>query len=538
VSRKIVLTLCHTTDWGIRLALHTGLACAVAVGSFTLVRSRWAHCAVITTSALTKRTLTLCTRWCWSSIPTIIKIMWLGGLIWATSGIQTLFNTPVGVPMNAPQAPIPLREQIFTTRTAYTIRREGSEGVASFAGSSSPHRLPDAVCDFLPHGWDDIAFNDAYEVTEEGWVLGNHPEVTRAEMMDLHELLKKNVDVFAYSLKDLKGCTMAKFTSKPETDVVAGSRRQRWSAVEQEVVDEKCNELFEAGFIRPAEQSDKITHIHACVVAAKKDSTGAWLEKRYCMDLRPTNQKTVKDPYVMPLPDQLFESMGRSKFFTCFDMRSGFLNHEIPRELQRHYAFWWKDNVWVYTRMPFGGINAPAHYQRVMDALIREAGVQKYVCCYIDDVVVHTNTVEEHKMVLEKLLAVFRKHQMYVHPKKTLVLAKGIEFLGHVLMPGSMGPHEAKIAAFKNLAEPKTVSDVRSLLGMLQFYCGYVAAFAHWIRPITELLQKGIAFIWGDAQFDRETSTLLGCLRSRCPIALGNGNLYRPQLLTVLHIDI
>ena len=82
VSLQIVLAMCHTTDWCTQLVFITGIASAVALGCVALVRSHWAHNTAITTSALTRRMLTLCTRWFFSAVPTIIKVLWLGGLVW------------------------------------------------------------------------------------------------------------------------------------------------------------------------------------------------------------------------------------------------------------------------------------------------------------------------------------------------------------------------------------------------------------------------------------------------------------------------
>ena len=371
---------------------------------------------------------------------------------------------------------------------------------AYFAGATTPHRLPDAISGLMPHGWSDIAYNDAYTVSPHGWVNGNHPSASPEQTARLNTVLEENVDMFAFTLGDLKGCTSSKFTAQPERPITQRSRRQRWSEAEQIVVDEKCNELKEFNFIRKAVSSDHVSFIHAAVVAAKKDSAGEWLEKRYCLDLRPTNEACGQDPYQMPLIDDLFDQMGKSIFFTTFDLRSGFLNILIPEELQRYYAFWWRGDIWVYTRMPFGHRNAPACYQRIMDEMIQEAGVQANVVVYIDDVVVHTTTVEEHEAVIRKLMTVFRKHQMFIHPKKTLLCSESVEFLGHRIHPGGISPHATKISAFRNLTPPTTQSGVRSVVGMLQFYNSYCPAFSALMAPINKLLRKDEPFVWGSEQ--------------------------------------
>jgi hypothetical protein len=227
----------------------------------------------------------------------------------------------------------------------------------------------------MPHGWSEIAYNARYKATEEGWVLGNHPDASDEDIDALHQLLVKNKEVFAYDLNDLKGCTMAEsiFQPKPASEVVGGSRRQHHSIMEQAVVDEKCSELRDAGMIRRATLEDGVTHVHPVVVAAKKDAEGNWLDKRFCVDLRATNAKCTPSQYLMPVPDELFKTMATSTYFSQFDMRSGFLNHTVPVDQQKYLAFYWRGQIWLYTRMPFGHTGSPQNYQMTMDSAVREA---------------------------------------------------------------------------------------------------------------------------------------------------------------------
>ncbi len=86
------------------------------------------------------------------------------------------------------------------------------------------------------------------------------------------------------------------------------------------LVDERCRELHEVGLIQPS-SSDFAA---AIVMPAKKDSTGLWTEKRMCEDYRPLNLVTLQDRYPMPIPEELFNSIGDSNIFTILDLRQGF----------------------------------------------------------------------------------------------------------------------------------------------------------------------------------------------------------------------
>ncbi len=83
------------------------------------------------------------------------------------------------------------------------------------------------------------------------------------------------------------------------------------------MVDEKCKELHDAGFIQPS----NFDFIAAIVMPAKKDSARLWTEKRKCRDYRPLNLVTPHDKYPMPIPEELFDSIGNSNIFTIVDLR-------------------------------------------------------------------------------------------------------------------------------------------------------------------------------------------------------------------------
>jgi hypothetical protein len=89
---------------------------------------------------------------------------------------------------------------------------------------------------------------------------------------------------------------------------------------EWELVDEKCKELHEASFIQPS-SSDFAT---TTVTLIKKDSVGLWIEKKMCGDYTPLNLVTPQDRYPMPIPEELFDSIGDSNIFIIVDLRQGF----------------------------------------------------------------------------------------------------------------------------------------------------------------------------------------------------------------------
>jgi hypothetical protein len=105
----------------------------------------------------------------------------------------------------------------------------------------------------------------------------------------------------------------------------------------------------------------------------KKDSAGLWTEKRMCGDYRPLNLVTPQDRYPMPIPKELFDSIGDSNIFTIVDLRQGFNQIVLAVKDRKKTTFHGSNKLWEWLVMPFGLKNAPIFFQRVMDHVLEGA---------------------------------------------------------------------------------------------------------------------------------------------------------------------
>jgi len=211
--------------------------------------------------------------------------------------------------------------------------------------------------------------------------MGN--QFTKKERDQVTNLLIKYENVFAFSMEDLGKCKTMQFFIDLRDETPIYRRRHRLSKHEWELVDERCKELHEAGLIQPS-SSDFAA---AIVMLAKKDSTGLWTEKRMCGDYRPLNLVTLQDTYPMPIPEELFDSIGDSNIFTIMDLRQGFNQIVFTTKDHKKTTFHGSNKLWEWLVMPFGLKNAPVFFQRVIDQVLEGADFLK---CYIDDVLVHS----------------------------------------------------------------------------------------------------------------------------------------------------
>jgi hypothetical protein len=172
-------------------------------------------------------------------------------------------------------------------------------------------------------------FNSIPCVSNYLFVMGNH--LTKKEGHQVTDLLIKYENVFAFSMKDLGKCKTMQCSIDLIDKTPMYRRRHRLSKHEWELVDERCKELHEVGLI----QSSSFNFATTTIMPAKKDSTILWIEKKMCEDYRPLNLVTHEDKYPMPIPEELFNSIGNSNIFTIVDLRQGFGKLCSPQRITR-----------------------------------------------------------------------------------------------------------------------------------------------------------------------------------------------------------
>jgi hypothetical protein len=190
----------------------------------------------------------------------------------------------------------------------------------------------------------------------------------------------------------------------------------------------------------------------------------------------------------MPRPDDLFQKISDHKFFTKLDMKSGFHQCRLGPDAQMKTTFWWGSKLYMYLRMPFGCKNAPAHFQELMEHELRD--FHECAVIYIDDVLIHSATPEDHIRDVSAVLDKLKSVGMFAHPGKSIIGTKHVEYLGFQLSPGAISAHAAKTKAIRALRIPTTVSELRSVLGYMNYYRCFVPRFSTLAGPLNELLKS------------------------------------------------
>ncbi len=126
--------------------------------------------------------------------------------------------------------------------------------------------------------------------------------------------------------------------------------------------------------------------------------------------------------------------------------------------------------------------------------------MRKFVEGFIDDLLIYSQTIEEHIQHIEEVLRRLRKAGLTVHPSKIKVCVQEVKYLGHIITPGHVRPNPDKIAAIKDFPAPTKVKNLQQFLGLAGYYRRFIPHYSEISKPLTRLLEKDAVWEWSPAQ--------------------------------------
>jgi len=151
-------------------------------------------------------------------------------------------------------------------------------------------------------------------------------------------------------------------------------------------------------------------------------------------DYRQLNKLTILDKYLVPLMSELRDRVAGATIFTKLDLKDGYHLRRIKKGNEWKTAFRTRYGQYEYKVMPFGRVNAPATFQRMMNKILGEF-LDQGVVVYLDDILIYSKTYAEHVAMVKQVLSRLMEQQLAVSIKKSEFHVKAVEFLGILWQP-------------------------------------------------------------------------------------------------------
>ncbi|XP_033761705.1 uncharacterized protein LOC117343459 [Pecten maximus] len=317
------------------------------------------------------------------------------------------------------------------------------------------------------------------------------PEPTRTETSEdvlISELLSKErrkdvqnlLDEFEDVLTDVPGKTnlgQHDIVTLTEEPVRAKSHNIPYNM--KKTIQDEVKKMLKMGVITPSESP----YSAPVVIVKKKDGSN-----RFCIDYRQLNRVTIFDAEPMPNADDIFARLSGHRYFSRLDLSKGYWQVPMAQSAKQKTAFSTPVGLFEFSVMPFGLVNAPATFCRIMRKLLKDmTGIESF----IDDILVYTRTWEEHVSVLRALFQRLRGARLTARPTKCAIGYGSLECLGHIVGDQCLAPNPEKIKAILEVPTPETKKQVRSFMGMAGFYRKFIPDFASISVPLTDLTRKG-----------------------------------------------
>ncbi len=301
---------------------------------------------------------------------------------------------------------------------------------------------------------------------------------TPVQQAELKALLRGYLDVFATTDEDLGYTEQVKHEIPLNDDLPVSQSYRRIPPNQFQEVKDHISGLLKKRVIKESSSS----YASPVVLVRKTDGS-----LRLCVDYRKLNCKTRRDAFPLPRIDESLDALSKAKMFSSIDLASGY--HQVAvHEKDRHKtAFITPFGLYEYQRMPFGLCNAPATFQRLMQAIMSDL-VFQMVLVYLDDVLVYSSTFEGHLVRLETVLQRLREAGLKVKVEKCHFLQSEVKFLGHVVSAQGVSTDPDKVSAVNQWPVPNTLKELRSFLGFCSYYRRFIEGFSKVAGPLHDVV--------------------------------------------------
>ncbi len=301
---------------------------------------------------------------------------------------------------------------------------------------------------------------------------------------NIRKLLRKYSDLFSTHVR----ATPAKLEPMKIGADLAGwqkrvnqQRPRGHSAAKQEEIRTQIVKMLLLNVIRPCREP-YFSQVHMT-----PKGNNQW---RFCIDFRSLNSVSPSKGWSIPQIDHLLQRIGskKAKYFCTLDLTAGYHQIAVSTESIPFTAFTTAGGTYEWLRLPMGLKGATAHFQSLMVAVVL-AGLNYHICeAYLDDIVIFGSTEEELISNMEQVFEKLRLYNIALNPSKCKFGMQEVEFVGHTINQHGLSFSPEKLRAVAEFTRPVTQTELRSFLGLANYFRGHIKGHSTIVKSIFGLL--------------------------------------------------
>lgn len=305
---------------------------------------------------------------------------------------------------------------------------------------------------------------------------------------NLRELKLEYKDVFTADGKPIKGFK-AKINLKENAQTWFHKARPVPYSLKEKVTKE-LKRLESEHIIEPVEHSEWASPL-VVVPKADKDSI------RLCGDYKVSvNREISEEQYPLPNVDDMFATLAGGQKFSKLDLSQAYTQVELDDAAKSLLTVNTHLGLFRTHRLPYGVSSAPAIFQSLMDSVL--SGLPGVVC-RIDDILITAENDDKHLLRLEEVLRRLRNYNIKLNPEKCEFMVDQVVYMGHLLDKEGIHPTDEKTRSVLEAPTPKNVSELKSYLGLLNYYGAFLPNLSSVVHPLYQLLRKDTKWVWSKA---------------------------------------
>ena len=325
------------------------------------------------------------------------------------------------------------------------------------------------------------------KILDANYEKANLADVVKRHCCHLSSKRREAILNLLVQYEDLFDGTLGSFHTKPvhlelKKDAVPKHHKAFPVAKIHEVTLKKeLDRLCKLGVLKKSSDS---TWAAPTFIIPKKNGT-----VRFISDFRYLNKCLVRKPYPIPKIADVLQKIEGLEWATSLDLNMGYYTVHLDLYSQQLCTIVTPWGKYQYLRLPMGVNVSPDVFQEKMSSLMQDL---EYVRTYLDDLLIISNgSFEEHLQQLGRVLQRLRRAGLKINAEKSSFFAPEIEYLGYLLTKDGIKPVQKKIQAVLDLQPPTTLKELRSFLGMVQFYRDMWKQRSHILAPLTDLVGLG-----------------------------------------------